>query len=78
MDYVYPALLGLLSIASFVVFIMVLIRSFKDGGILHGLLGLRVILLDFGVVDVRYQKALVGGLAAVGVAMLAIVWTGIY
>jgi len=40
MDYVYPALLGLLSIASFVVFIMVLIRSFKEGGILHGLLGL--------------------------------------
>lgn len=40
MDYVYPALMGLLSIASFVIFVMVLIRSFKDGGILHGILGL--------------------------------------
>jgi succinate dehydrogenase/fumarate reductase cytochrome b subunit len=44
----------------------------------HAILGLRVILLDFGVVDVRYQKALVGGLAALGIAMLVIVWTGIY
>jgi len=40
MDYVYPALMGLLSITSFVIFVMVLIRSFKDGGILHGILGL--------------------------------------
>lgn len=40
MAYVYPALLGLLSIASLVIFIKVLIRSFKDGGILHGILGL--------------------------------------
>lgn len=40
MEYVYPALMGLLSIASFVIFVIVLIRSFKDGGILHGILGL--------------------------------------
>ena len=46
--------------------------------VFHGALGLRVILLDFGVVSVKYQKALIAGLGVLGIAMLAIIWTGIY
>lgn len=46
--------------------------------VFHAVLGLRVILLDFGAVNVRYQKALIGGLGALGVLMLIIIWTGIY
>lgn len=46
--------------------------------VFHGALGLRVILLDFGVVNVRYQKALIGGLAALGVLMFIVIWSGIY
>jgi succinate dehydrogenase/fumarate reductase cytochrome b subunit len=44
----------------------------------HAVLGLRVILLDFNLINVKYQKALIGGLAALGVVMVAIIWTGIY
>jgi len=46
--------------------------------VFHAVLGLRVILLDFGVVDVRYQKALIGGLAALGILMFIIIWFTIY
>lgn len=46
--------------------------------VFHAVLGLRVILLDFGLVDVRYQKALIGGLGALGAVMFIIVWAGIY
>jgi hypothetical protein len=41
-------------------------------------LGLRVILLDFGLVNVKYQKALIGGLAALGAVIFVLVWTGVY
>ncbi len=44
----------------------------------HVVLGLRVILMDFGIVHTKYQKALVGGLAALGIVMFIIVWMGIY
>lgn len=44
----------------------------------HAVLGLRVILLDFNIIDVKYQKALIAGLAATGVLMMGIVWAGIY
>jgi succinate dehydrogenase / fumarate reductase cytochrome b subunit len=44
----------------------------------HVTLGLRVILLDFGLVNVIYQKALIGGLAALGAVIFVLVWTGIY
>lgn len=46
--------------------------------VFHVSLGLRVILLDFGLVGMKYQKALIGGLVALGLAVFAIVWTGIY
>ena len=46
--------------------------------VFHGVLGLRIILLDFGIVDVRYQKALIGGLGALGALMFVIIWIGIY
>jgi succinate dehydrogenase / fumarate reductase cytochrome b subunit len=46
--------------------------------VFHGALGLRVILLDFGVVNIRYQKALFGGLGLLGLAMMVIIWTSIY
>jgi hypothetical protein len=41
-------------------------------------LGLRVILLDFNVVNVKYQKALIAGLGATGVLVFVILWTGMY
>lgn len=46
--------------------------------IFHLALGVRVILLDFGLVNVKYQKALIGGLAAFGAVIFVLVWTGIY
>ncbi len=46
--------------------------------IFHATLGLRIILLDFGLVSVRYQKALIGGLGVLGAVMFVIVWVGIY
>ena len=44
----------------------------------HAVLGLRVIFLDFNIVNVKYQKALIAGLGATGILMLVIIWTGIY
>ena len=44
----------------------------------HAVLGLRVILLDFSIVNVKYQKALIIGLGATGVLMVVIIWMGIY
>lgn len=44
----------------------------------HAALGLRIILLDFGVVKVRYQKLLIAGLLALGALILALVWRSIY
>lgn len=44
----------------------------------HAVLGLRVILLDFNLINVKYQKALIAGLGVLGVVMVAIIWTGIY
>jgi succinate dehydrogenase hydrophobic anchor subunit len=46
--------------------------------VFHVSLGLRVILLDFGLVNVKYQKALIGGLAALGAVIFVLVWKGIY
>lgn len=40
MELVNTAVFGLLSVASLVIFIIVLIKSFKDGGVLHGILGI--------------------------------------
>jgi len=44
----------------------------------HAALGLRVILLDFNLVNVKYQKALIAGLGATGILMVIIIWSGIY
>lgn len=44
----------------------------------HAALGLRVILLDFNIVNVKYQKALIAGLAALGIVIFIIIWTRIY
>ena len=40
MEHVNTAVFGLLSIASLVIFIIVLLKSFKEGGVLHGILGI--------------------------------------
>jgi succinate dehydrogenase / fumarate reductase cytochrome b subunit len=45
---------------------------------LHATLGLRVILLDFNIVNVKYQKALIAGLATLGIIIFIIIWTRIY
>jgi succinate dehydrogenase / fumarate reductase cytochrome b subunit len=44
----------------------------------HAALGLRVILLDFNIVNVKYQKALIAGLAALAIIIFIIIWTRIY
>lgn len=44
----------------------------------HAALGIRVILLDFNIVSVKYQKALIAGLGALGILIFIIVWTRIY
>ena len=44
----------------------------------HAALGLRVILLDFNLVNVRYQRWLIWGLVGLGLVMFAIVWITIY
>ena len=41
--------------------------------LLHGLLGMRAILLDFGL-PVRWHRALLAGAAALGVIIFAFVW----
>lgn len=40
MELVNTAVFGLLSVASLVLFVIVLIKSFKEGGALHGILGI--------------------------------------
>ena len=44
----------------------------------HAALGLRVILLDFNIVHVKYQKSLIAGLATLGIIVFIIIWTRIY
>ena len=44
----------------------------------HAALGLRIILLDFNIVNVKYQKALIAGLLALGIIIFIIIWTRIY
>lgn len=44
----------------------------------HAVLGLRIILLDFNIVNVKYQKALIAGLATLGIIIFIIIWICIY
>ena len=44
----------------------------------HGALGLRVILLDFNLVGVKYHRMLVAGLVGVGLVVMSLVWFSIY
>lgn len=44
----------------------------------HAALGLRVILLDFNIVGIKYHRALVWGLTALGVVIAVHVWRVIY
>lgn len=44
----------------------------------HAALGLRVILLDFNLVSVKYQRALIWGLLALGLMVMLIIWFAIY
>ena len=44
----------------------------------HATLGLRVILLDFNLVSIRYHRALAWGLPVAGVIVLFFVWRAIY
>lgn len=44
----------------------------------HAALGLRVVLLDFNLVSVRYHRALIWVLPALGLAVTLIVWFAIY
>jgi len=44
----------------------------------HAALGLRVILLDFNLVSVKYQKALIWGLVGLGLVVMFLIWRWIY
>lgn len=44
----------------------------------HATLGLRVILLDFNLVNVKYQRALIWGLTGLGLAVFFLIWKSIY
>ena len=44
----------------------------------HAALGLRVILLDFNLVNVKYRNLLIAGLLGLGVIVFVLVWTSIY
>ena len=44
----------------------------------HATLGLRVILLDFNLVSIRYHRALAWGLPLAGLAILLVVWRSLY
>lgn len=44
----------------------------------HATLGLRVILLDFNLVNVKYQRALIWGLTALGLVVFILIWRSIY
>jgi succinate dehydrogenase/fumarate reductase cytochrome b subunit len=44
----------------------------------HAALGIRVILLDFNLVNVKYQKLLIYGLLALGLIAFLIIWKSIY
>lgn len=44
----------------------------------HASLGIRVILLDLNLVNVKYQKILIYSLLALGLAALIIIWNSIY
>ena len=44
----------------------------------HATLGIRVILLDFNLVSVRYRNALAWGLPLAGLVVLFFVWRAIY
>ena len=43
----------------------------------HATLGLRVILLDFNLVNIKYQKALIWGLSGLGLLVFSLVWAAI-
>jgi len=53
-------------------FLLLLMLSF------HAALGLRVILLDFNLVSVKYQRALVWGMLALGLTVTMIIWFSIH
>ena len=44
----------------------------------HAALGLRVILLDFNIVGVKYHRALIWGLTVVGLFISFHIWRAIY
>jgi len=44
----------------------------------HATLGLRVILLDFNIVKVKYQRALVWSLTGLGLIVFILIWRSIY
>jgi succinate dehydrogenase hydrophobic anchor subunit len=44
----------------------------------HGALGVRVMLLDFNIVPIKYHRALIWGLTALGLAISYHLWRTIY
>ena len=44
----------------------------------HAALGVRVILLDFNIVNVKYRNLLIYGLLGLGVIAFVIIWLSIY
>ncbi|MCX7012871.1 MAG: succinate dehydrogenase [Candidatus Sumerlaeota bacterium] len=66
------ALHVVLTYKPFLQFLLLLMVTF------HAALGLRVILLDFNWVGVKYQRALIWGLVGLGLIVMAATWLSIY
>ena len=69
---VFLALHVTLTYKLIVQFMLLLVVTF------HAALGLRVILLDFNLVDVKYQRVLIWGLLALGLVVMLTIWFSIY
>lgn len=74
------------ALATIVLLVLHLLFTYKPviqfllllGVTFHATLGLRVILLDFKVVDVKYHKILAWGLGALGLFVAGVVWYSLY
>lgn len=69
---VFLALHVTLTYKPFLQFLLLLAVTF------HAALGLRVVLLDFKLVDVKYQRALIWGLVGLGLVVMLAIWFTIY
>jgi succinate dehydrogenase/fumarate reductase cytochrome b subunit len=69
------ALLGVIAVHLYNPFVRPVQAALLGLVLLHALLGVRALLLDFGL-PVRWHRALLAGAVALGVGIFAAVWSG--